>query len=108
MKPIIPCTSHLSDKSRYVTEFLLSQKKTPQNIVDEWDEGFHERVAPSVQAVYKIKRQVDNDEDVAAKKSGPKTRSVLTPQVLDEIDECIEEDEYIRIETLSRQVKLAT
>ena len=58
----------LSSHQRYLIELQLFEKMTPEKIIDSWNVEFHGLAAPSMQTIYKIKKQVDNGNSVEPKK----------------------------------------
>ena len=95
---------HLTEKQRYFIEFDLNNKKSPKQIVDSWDSKKHEKEAPSVQTIRKIKKQFERGDSVKPKKKGPSKKSVLTPEKLDEIKKTIAETGPSSYQQLSMSV----
>jgi len=106
MSSDIIVNSHLSNRSRYVIEYELFLDFTPQEIIDYWEEEFHKRPAPSVQTVYGIKRLVDLEQEVKSKKTGPKNRTVLTDEVLDKLENLIEDEDTMTLESMSCKLEI--
>ena len=99
---------HLSNEQRSVIKFMLFQGNTPEQIIQEWNVDYHKRVAPSIQTVYAISRQMNDCDNVDRKKPGPKKRSILTQEKLDEIEMLVESDPFITNDSLGLQVDLPT
>ena len=79
---------------------------TPENIFETWDESFHSRCAPSLQTIYKIKKQVESGISAEPQKKGPKIKSVLTEEKLDEIRETIDDQPFLTNASLADLVGL--
>ena len=99
-------SSHLTYAQRSIISYQLSRGYSPEDVIQEWDIEYHKRTAPSIQTIYKIKRQILNGESVEPQKTGPKEGWVLTQQVLTKIEEVIEENEYITLDCLNSYVGL--
>ena len=97
----------LTPKQRNIIEYELSQGKTPKEIIESWSVSFHHRKAPSEQAIYSIKRQIMNNDSVEPKKRGPKSRSVLTEEKLDEIEKVIRSNDRMTFQDLSIKVGIS-
>ena len=98
--------NHLTSHQRYLIEYQLSSGMTPQEIVDSWNEEFHQRVAPSIQKIYKINELMDQGLSVEPLKTGPKNKTVLTPEKLAEINDIIGSNRYLTNESLAIMVDI--
>jgi len=97
---------HLTDEQKHIIKFMLHNGNTPESIVEKWDENYHHRKAPSIRTIYDIQRKLKNCDNVETPKKGPKKRSVLTTEKLEEIDKMIEENPSITNESLGKIVKI--
>ena len=97
--------SHLTVEQRCLIKYNLSLGMTPEKIVEEWNVEYHGRVAPSLRTVYSIKKQIQEGDSVLPKTAGPKTR-VLTDEKLNEIEDLIEEDEWMTNEQLAIETNM--
>ena len=82
-------------KHRYFIEYELKSRKTPQEIIDSWNTEIHGRKAPSIQSIYSIRRLLDSGKSVEPKKTGPRTKTVLTQEKLKQIEKQIERNDFI-------------
>ena len=99
-----PSSDCLSFFHRLAIVFLLRSGLTPQMIIDSWNIDVHRRKAPSIQMVYNLRRKVLANESVEREKKGPKRRSVLSPSLLDQIEQVLEEYDSINHHQRSRQM----
>ena len=106
MKNHVPTNYHLNENQRYFISFQLSHEMTPQQIIEEWDEEFHQREAPSERTIYEIKQLMDRGDGVEKRKSGPRNKTVLTPQKLDDIQNVVDENPFITNREISELVKI--
>lgn len=102
-----PQQDHLSDDSRSIIRFQLHQGMTPQDIVDQWDEQYHNRPAPHVRTIYKEKKQFEERNSSLSLKSGPKSKRVLTPSKLDEIENVLDEDPFATDDAVASRTKIS-
>ena len=101
-------SSHLTSEQRYVIKYQLSLGMEPAEIIEKWDQAYHRRVAPSLRTIYSISRQIAVGDCVEPKKAGPRTRSVLTPEKLTEIEDLVEEEPFITNDSLGKLVDIPT
>jgi len=106
MKSHVPKNYHLNDNQRYFIKYQLSKGLTPIQIIKEWDEEFHQRKAPSEQKIYKIKELHEKGVSVKKRKSGPKNKTVLTPQKINEIQNVVDGDPFITNRAISELVEI--
>jgi len=97
----------LTNEQRSYIAYKLKKGKKPHEIIESWKPEIHQRSAPSLQTIYKIRRQLKKSNGICAKKSGPKKRHVLTEMKLEEIVKVIQENKYITIRNLSELVGLS-
>ena len=97
---------HLTIEQKGIIKFLLFQGQTPEKIINDWNVEYHKREAPSIQTIYKIKRKMDRNNTIDVLKKCPKTKSILTPEKLDDIDKETEKTPFITFDSLSKKVKL--
>ena len=107
MKPQHNKNYQLTSKQRSIIEYELSKGKIAQEIIDSWDIDFHNRLPPTIQTIYKIQRQMKKKESVEPKKKGPKNRSILTPEKLNEIEKVININNNITYEDLGLEVNIS-
>ena len=98
--------SHLFCCQRELIRWQLFQEMEPEEIIKAWNVTYHNREAPSIQTIYKLRRLYQKGESSKPKKVGPKSRSVLNDKKLKEIEEEISKKKFITNEALSNQVNL--
>ena len=98
---------HLTPKQLHIIDYELSLGKSPDEIISSWDVAYHQRVAPTKRTINSIIMKRKKKVSIERKKSGQKTRSVLTPQKLDEVENVIIQNKNITYEELSSQTNIS-
>ena len=98
--------SHLTNHQRQCIIDDLRRKKTPNEIQKEWDVSIHNREKPSLKTIYQIRKEMRISHKTNHAKSGPKSRLILTPLKLEEINLAIEEDRFITLDSLAGIVNI--
>ena len=97
---------HLTSAQRSLIEYELKTGKSPEKIIESWRIDIHNRPPPSIRTIFSIKRQVENGESVEPQKKGPKSKHVLSPEKLMEVEKAIQNNNTITFRNLSELVQL--
>jgi hypothetical protein len=97
---------HLTDHQRHCITDDFIRGYSVQEIFDKWEVNVHQRPPPSIQSIYGIRKEWVQKDRIQRKKSGPKKRTILTPEKLDEIGKVVEQDPFITGDALAKAVKI--
>ena len=97
---------HLSDLQRSFIILKLKEGMKCKDILNSWNPVVLEREPPSIQTIRKIKRELKKDDKVISKKKGPKTRNILTPQKLKEVEDVMINNDISTFRKLSEFIDL--